>query len=95
MAHGNLRAPFHGHRRFLGQGPSFHVKLDAALIARVARLQFDVGNGGNRSQRLAAESFGYDGEQVVRRRDFGGRVAVETALRIGLNHAHPVVHHVN
>ena len=38
MTHGNLRAHLHGHGGFLSQGPSFHVQLDAALIALVARL---------------------------------------------------------
>ena len=95
VAHGNLGTHFHRHGGFLGQGPSFHVQLGAALIARVARLQFDMSNRRNRSQRLATESFGHDGEQVVGRRDFGGGVAVKAALRIGLDHAHSVVHHMN
>ncbi len=52
-------------------------------------------NGGNRRQRLTTESFGHNGEQVVHRRDLRGRVAVEAALRIGPDHTHPVIHHMN
>ena len=69
--------------------------LAAQFIFWTARVQFHLGDGGNRSQSFSAETFGLQTEKIAGLFQFGGGVSFKAKSRILCRHTFSVVVDLN
>lgn len=67
----------------------------AERLAAPASLQLHLGDGAYRGERLATETHGVEGKEVVGAGNLGCGVALEGHARVVVAHALAVVHHLN
>ena len=95
IAHEELRS--HGaDRGFLRhESAAVDLRLRSQFVALLARAQLDLRHGGDRSQRLAAETERPQVVNILRRRDLARGMTVESHAGVDGRHAAAVVHDLN
>ena len=95
VAHEKLRPHGTRHGVLSGERTAVDERFGSRLVALLARAQLHLRHGGDRGQRLAAESERMQRVDVVHRGDLARGVAVERHAGVDGRHAASVVHDLN